>query len=359
MSRIMGFIHDRIEDAGHEVDHLCSDDAPRYAQGRLARFGFPFFVRARAVAAARASRPYRVVNVHEPHAAPIAISPGSAGRPVIVVMSHGVEQRAWELALEERRLGREGPGLKARLSYPATILWQTGIGLRRAHHVLCLNLEDRDFLVDRFHIPEARITRIYPGADLLFAELAQDRNYGKLRNILFAGTWRPNKGIKDLVAAFAELALRHPTLRLNVLGAGIPEQTVRTAFPDAVQGNIVIAQARNDRETASVFAQADLFLLPSVFEGTPLTLLEAMMSGLPIVTTATCGMKDVIEDGRTGVLIPTRSPQHIIDAVEHLLRDAIARRTLGQAAQDRARRYFTWDAVAQPVLSLYEHLASA
>ena len=47
---------------------------------------------------------------------------------------------------------------------------------------------------------------------------------------------------------------------------------------------------------AAAFAAADLFLLPSLFEGTPLTLMQAMMSGLPIVTTATCGMKDVLVD---------------------------------------------------------------
>ena len=58
-----------------------------------------------------------------------------------------------------------------------------------------------------------------------------------------------------------------------------------------------------------MFAANDVFLLPSLFEGTPLTLIEAMAAGLPVVTTATCGMLDTIRDGENGRLIPDARPQ--------------------------------------------------
>ena len=104
---------------------------------------------------------------------------------------------------------------------------------------------------------------------------------------------------------------------------------------------------------AAAFREADLFLLPSLFEGTPLTLIQAMMSGLPVVTTSTCGMKDVIANGDTGLLIPIRSPDAIVAAVEGLMADRSLRERLGRAAQSAALDRYTWDRVAEPVEEAY------
>jgi glycosyltransferase involved in cell wall biosynthesis len=121
----------------------------------------------------------------------------------------------------------------------------------------------------------------------------------------FAGTWRKNKGIEDIVPAFTT---------------------------------------------------ADVCVLPSLFEGAPLALMEAMMSGMPIVTTATCGMKDVVEDGVTGLLVAIRSPAAIVKAVEALIADSGLRERIGRAAQRKALERYTWDRVAAPVKSVYERL---
>ena len=107
---------------------------------------------------------------------------------------------------------------------------------------------------------------------------------------------------------------------------------------------------------AQAFADADVFLLPSLFEGTPLTLVQAMMSGLPIVTTDTCGMKDVIADGVNGRLVPIRSPCAIVSAVTQLVGDHNLRARLGRAAQRDAAAHYTWERVATPVLQVYKQL---
>jgi glycosyltransferase involved in cell wall biosynthesis len=107
---------------------------------------------------------------------------------------------------------------------------------------------------------------------------------------------------------------------------------------------------------AAAFADADIFLLPSLFEGTPLTIMQAMMSGLPIVTTDTCGMKDVITHQGNGLLAPIRSPWAIAAAVTLLIDDRALRARVGRAARAEAVRY-TWDVVAKPVIEAYEALA--
>ena len=77
-------------------------------------------------------------------------------------------------------------------------------------------------------------------------------------------------------------------------------------------------------------SESDVFLLPSVFEGTPLTLMEAMHSGLPIVTTDVCGMRDVIRNGESGILVPIRSPGNIAQAINQLAGDSELRQRLGR-----------------------------
>jgi glycosyltransferase involved in cell wall biosynthesis len=357
MSRIMGFIHDEVSRAGHEVEFFCADDVPsdwQHAVGRY--FKFPWAVRRRAVAAARAHRPYDIVNVHEPSAAPIVLWNEPAGSPVVIVTSHGLERRAWNLALQEARLRRDGPALTTRVTYPIGRLWPSAVGLRRADHVFCLNLEDLEHLVGVVNRPPASVTRIFPGSDLVYAQAAEGRDYSRNTRLLFAATWRKNKGVEDLIPAFSLLARMHPKIELVILGAGVPEPLVRSHFPEALQPRIACRTPPDDRSMASAFAEADLFVLPSLFEGTPLTLIQAMMSGLPIMTTATCGMKDVIVDGVHGRLVPIRSPQAIADAVGELLGNAATRARLGMAAQQEAIARYQWNTVAEPVREVYEQL---
>jgi glycosyltransferase involved in cell wall biosynthesis len=356
MSRLMGFIHDRVIAAGHDVDYLCADDVPASWGGGLGRrLKFPLAVYARVARAAREGCPYDIVNVHEPSAAPIVIGGRGIGT-VVVVTSHGLERRAWELAKEERRLGREAPAWRTRVTYPMSTLWPVDASLRRADHVFCLNEEDRSELVHRLGRSDGSVTRIVPGADDVYAEAARGRDYRRATRILFAATWRKNKGVEDLVPAFATLAERYPDVSLHVVGGGLAEAAIRSRFPEPLCARIVVETPATDGEMAIAFAEADIFLLPSLFEGTPLTLIQAMMSGLPIVTTLTCGMKDVITDRETGLLVPIRSPGAIVTAVGTLLEDRLLRQQLGAAARAVACERYTWDRAARPVLCAYEAL---
>jgi glycosyltransferase involved in cell wall biosynthesis len=131
---------------------------------------------------------------------------------------------------------------------------------------------------------------------------------------------------------------------------------VRSQFPDSLQGRVACLSPPDEWSMAQAFADADVFLLPSLFEGTPLTLVQAMMSGLPIVTTNTCGMKDVIADGVNGFLVPTRSPNAIVSAVTRLMGEHNLRARLGRTAQRDASVLYTWERVAMPVLGVYQQL---
>ncbi len=146
-------------------------------------------------------------------------------------------------------------------------------------------------------------------------------------------------------------------MSLTVLGSGVAADVVLRSFPDRLRPRISCQYAKDDREAAEVFADADVFILPSLFEGNPLTLIEAMASGLPIVTTAICGMKDTIREGQNGLLVPTRSPKSIVDAIDRLLRSPEMRMKIGRAARGDALASYTWARVAEPVKEVYLRIA--
>jgi glycosyltransferase involved in cell wall biosynthesis len=359
MSRLMAFIHDRLESAGHEVEYFCSDDVPASWTGWWGRrVSFPMAIRAKAIEAERNGRPFDIVNVHEPSAAPLLIGRRAQGAAVVVT-SHGLERRAWKLAKEEGRFGRETPGWRTRLTYPPSVLWPADLALRRADHVLCLNEEDRQILVNDVRRAPRSVTRVCPGADQIYALASEPRDYSRASRVMFAGTWRKNKGIEDLVPAFVALAERHSDITLHVIGAGVPPEIVYWQFPEAIRRRIHCDTPQDDVSMAAAFATADLFLLPSLFEGTPLTLVQAMMSGLPVVTTATCGMKDVIADQHNGLLVPIRSPHALVTAIDTLLANQSLRARVGTAARAEARAHYTWDHSAEPVLRAYETVMRA
>ena len=264
--RIMEFLHRPLAAAGHDVEFLCSEDVAKGSRGRTSHLVFPWVVRERAARAAARGAPYDIVNVHEAQSALVATVRGGTGDPAVVVTTHGVEQRAWELALQERRLGREGPGLGSRVWHPLSSLWQSRVGLTHADAVFCLSSEDRDYLVRTIGVESERIVRIFPGAEPVFGAAAAHRSYTSAAHLVFAGAWRKNKGVEDLVPAFVQLARRHARLRLTVLGAGVADAVVRGALPADLQSRVTTVATATDEETARVLADCDLFVLPSLFE---------------------------------------------------------------------------------------------
>jgi glycosyltransferase involved in cell wall biosynthesis len=357
MARMMESVHAELESFGWKTEYFTADDMPASGGRRFRRYAFPWYARRRAREAFLRGEPYEVINIHEPSGAALVFGKSRLGEPAIAAMSHGVEQRYWELRTRKHPPGIDPPSRKTRLFFPATSLWQSRLTLRRADHVFCLNEEDKSFLVDRFHLRPEKITRVFPAAGPEFSPVANRRIYDRpCKRVLFSGTWIERKGIRQLIEAFSVLAGRHASIQLGVLGAGVSQSSVLADFPASLHSRIVVHPLLSHADCAEALLDYDIFVLPSFFEGTPLALIEAMSAGMPVITTATCGMKDVVEDGRNGLLIAPGNSEEIVRSVELLMTDSSLRRRLGeQAAQDAARKY-TWRAAAELVDAAYSSL---
>jgi glycosyltransferase involved in cell wall biosynthesis len=359
MSRMLGFLHDQVERDGHSVEYFSADQVPRTLNSKFARFAFPWLVWRHAVKEALCGKPYDAINVHEPSGTFLALGKKAAGNPLLMVTSHGAEERAWAVTLKDAELGRDSLSLKTRIWHPLTLLPQARITLRKADHVFCLNEEDRAFLGQKYHFPLERVTRLFPAADRSYLEVSSRRDYAHHDRILVFGTWLPRKGVVDIVAAFGTLVARQPRLKLALMGTGFPQEVVAASFPEDLRGRLEFVPPGTEAELADQMLAASVYWIPSLFEGTPQTLMEAMATGMPVVGTATCGMKDVIADGANGLLIPTRDAAALAAATERLLSDRELRERLGRQAHLDVAKNYTWDRVAEPMREIYSRLAAA
>jgi glycosyltransferase involved in cell wall biosynthesis len=159
--------------------------------------------------------------------------------------------------------------------------------------------------------------------------------------LLFVGTWIDHKGIYALAQAFEQLLALAPGVQLTIAGCSETEELVRHYFSAAAQNSISVRPFIVRAEMPELYAQHDIFVLPSLVEGMPLVLLEAMASGLAIVTTESSGMTDLIEDGHDGLLTIPGDADSLTVAISTLYGNSQLRHKLGCAAQEKMKR-FTW-----------------
>src|SRR4030095_2527351 len=99
---------------------------------------------------------------------------------------------------------------------------------------------------------------------------AVTRAYDGIEQLLFAGTWLPRKGVSELVDAFNTLVREGQNIHLDILGAGVSEADILSAFSGEAVARVRVLGGGDDAMMSRAMAEADVFMLPSLFEGTPL-----------------------------------------------------------------------------------------
>jgi glycosyltransferase involved in cell wall biosynthesis len=169
--------------------------------------------------------------------------------------------------------------------------------------------------------------------------------------LLFAaGRLVRKKGFEYLIDALPLVESAAP-VHLAIGGEGDLAGELRARAAGAKGRIHFLGNLRQD-EVGAWFAAADIAVVPSVrddsgnVDGLPNTVLEALASGTPLVATAAGGIGSVIEDGRTGVIVPERDPRALAAALTGLLRDTARRHALGEAGRTLVTTRFGWEAAA-------------
>jgi len=178
------------------------------------------------------------------------------------------------------------------------------------------------------------------------------------RRLLFVAQWLEMKGVSYLAEAFAQLAQRVPELELWCAGTQASEDVVLAAFPATLRSRLHVRSRLRPEEMEQAYREADIFVFPTLSEGSSQALLEAMAAALPIVTTAVGAAPDMLTEGVQALLVPTADATALAGAVQRLLDDSSLRQRLGEQARLKAMEY-TCEAAYQQLLRLLEETALA
>ncbi len=263
-----------------------------------------------------------------------------AGVPIIITWRHSIDiggalrefVNRWTVQLDDRivavcELVRQTEIERARVHPDKVITIYNGIALE-------------DFSADP--LTAVRIRQIFdipPDAPLLGS----------------VGRMHRSKDFSNLLTAIAQVQELVPTVRALLVGDGeLRDELVAQAQSLGLSDVVTFAGIRGD--VPDILAALDIFVLPSLWEGLPLALLEAMAASLPVVATTVGGVPEVVVDGETGLLVPPQNPQSLAHALLTLLRDPARRCKMGQAGRKRVEKYFTVERMVQQTEALYEDL---
>jgi glycosyltransferase involved in cell wall biosynthesis len=319
MGRVAAHWRDEIERQGHEFMHIG-----RSVVGPMRhRAWFPYHAWRHY---ANSGRTADVFLVHEPASSTFA----ARGRP-LAVFSHGLERRAWQQRTGADARVSQGPlTLKQRISTPLLRLRQCDGGMRRADLLLLINREDAGFAHRYYRRPERDIFVFRNGVDAAGIEAPpQPATF----TVVFNGTWIPRKGTPVLVEAARILHARDVRVRWILAGTQVDAPAVLSEWPEELRADTRVIPSFASIEEREILANASVFVLPSVFEGQPLSLLQAMAAGLCCITTDCCGQRDVIVHDENGLLFPVGDACRLADLIARCVRDVALRVRLGRAAR--------------------------
>jgi glycosyltransferase involved in cell wall biosynthesis len=199
-------------------------------------------------------------------------------------------------------------------------------------------------------ISSSRVAVVPYGVDLSrFTPARESRTSDDFR-VFFAGRVSLRKGFPYLLEA-ARTMVRLPGFSLVVAGSRSPEvEGLLTGTDRWVRyvGHV------DPVSLAEFHRHASVFVMPSIEEGMPVVLLQAMASGVPVIATPNSGAEDLITDGTEGFIVPPRSAQAISERLTLLFGDPALRATMGQAARARVENLGGWSAYARRALDVYK-----
>ena len=236
-----------------------------------------------------------------------------------------------------------------------------------ADKIIVISDHLKRFFVEIEKLDPRKMTRIYYGLDAAWVEgrsskiakpISVQEELGIPPDTPLAGIiarLNPQKGHTYLLTAFAKVIEALPEARLLIVGDGnLRRDLERQARELQITRRVTFTGWRDD--IPHIMADLNFLLLPSLWEGFGLVLLEAMMMGKPIVASKVSAIPEIVVDGVTGLLVPPRDPEALAGAIIALLQDRERGEAMGQAGRARVEKHFSVERMVQQTEALYEEL---
>lgn len=241
--------------------------------------------------------------------------------------------------------------------------WLDTLANRLNTHIIAVSTSIRNFLCHKEKISAGKISVIYNSVDLLrFSPKDSQKARQSAREkwglpaeaLIIGGVGRLHyqKNFPLFLEVASEVGTLFPQARFVIAGEG-PE---RAALENLGRKLGIASRLRFlgfVPDMPELYQALDILMLTSHFEGTPLTVLEAMAMGVPVVAARVDGVAEVLEDGQDGLLVPPGRRDLFVAGVARLIRDQGLRQQLSRAGQEKARQHFSAEAMVRQVEALY------
>jgi glycosyltransferase involved in cell wall biosynthesis len=236
---------------------------------------------------------------------------------------------------------------------------------RNAAAVITGSESTRRDLIELYEVEPERITVTPYAADPIYQPMDRDEARQAVRKrlrvpvpyLLSVGVLQPRKNLPRLVRAYNRIARGIPHRLVLVGKEGWAGEALQQAISEAPPGREPIFTGYvPDADLPALYAGADLFVYPSLYEGFGLPPLEAMACGTPVITSNTSSLPEVVGDA--GVMVDPLDTEALADAIVSLLNDERRRNELAEAGPKRAAQ-FTWDRTARETVEVYRRVFEA
>ncbi len=227
-----------------------------------------------------------------------------------------------------------------------------GFTLRSADKILCYNDVEKQ-KVAKFGVDPQRIEIIPNGVDTnIFKPIKKVKKYTQ---ILWVGRYKPGKDIETLIKATKLLCNTQDSLRTLLVGQGPLKNRIKTLAKDlGIYNKIIFQDNIRNEKMPDIYNESDIFVLPSIDEGVPRTILEAMACGLPIVCTNLPQITEVVKN--CGITVPLRDPQALAEAISRIICDRKLTQRFKENAREKVVRTYSWDETVKKTTELYKTL---
>lgn len=175
--------------------------------------------------------------------------------------------------------------------------------------------------------------------------------------IMWTGRMIEVKGLEYLIQAMKMVVNRYPNSYLMLIGDGpIKHKLIELATTLSLNENVTFVGNVPNNSVPRYLHHADIFVLPSLSEGLPVSLLEAMAAGKPVIASNVGGISDLIKDGINGFLVESKDAEQIAKKINYLLEHPAERIRMGLESKKLVEENFTWDKIAEKTIEIYRNI---
>jgi len=222
-----------------------------------------------------------------------------------------------------------------------------------ADKIICVSSDTQKILIDRYHLPYEKTLVIPNGIDLqLFNRKRSETDEDK--NILYVGRVDKRKGVDFLLRAMTHVNNVDPEITLYVVGEGKDRKRLQE-YSESNNLPVIFLGSLQDSQLQAIYEKVSAQIVPSIFEGFGISVLEGMAKGVPIIATNVDGIRTIVDHNHTGIMVPYGDERKMAETITTLLNNTLLCKDLIYNAHQELYKY-DWNNIYKRTTDLYENI---